>query len=1343
MPNEKPDELLPQEIRRIREKIGLSQVEAGELLGGGPRAFTKYESGTIKPTTATANILRLLDANPSAIITLSGGKVAPMESDGTRPFEVTGKHIAALSPRKFALLVRRLLDGEALSGDLPMDGIHVAANITAADGGEDARIEWQGDPERTKFLPNRISQFQLKAGPISPADAGADVLTSDGEVKSMVRDALEKGGCYIMACGRSYENKLVKARAESIRKVLAKAGLSVRPEQIQFRDADQIASWVNVLPPVAAWVLEQTQPGLVGPFKDWAHWAGRFDASPWIPEPRLPPFREKLRTLVAKPRGIARVVGLSGVGKSRLTHEALGPTDEEDAWGVRLSDLVLYSVESEAGPVAIKKVVQSLVDSGFRAIVVVDRCPLDSHHDLVGMVKRAGSRVSLITIDHEVPPSLQGDDELLMVNPASDAVVEGMIKQIAPDLPSEDHRRLLKFARGFPQMAALLGQAWLSDMPIAAATDDDLIDRILLGRKPTDAALLKDAGMVLGAFRLLGTTDELDDLAHVARYTRGRSVDDLRAAFADLQTRGVVQQHGRLASLQPKPLALALAERQWKQWGKAKWDNVLAGDLPERLRENVARQLALLNTGPVAPQVARHAMRLDGPFASLQALGRKGSGDVVNAMSEIDAEAVVTLLERILDPLSIEELKEVRGDLRRGLVHALENIAFVDTTFERGALLLLKLAVAENEQWGNNSVGQFKALFPVFGANTTAPAAPRLSLFDELLQKNDPQEMPIVVDALLDGSSTHSHARMMGPETHGSRPQLVPWRPKYWKDAWDYVIACVDRLVAIALHDDAIGARARNGLANGFRSYVSGGLLDQIEKWVAQIRAVHPYWPAALNVLGDVLQYDLSGLKEGEEARVRKLIADLSPQDAASRVRFLVTEMPWDYPIDEKLDFHERERRQAETVRNLAREMLAQPETLRAVLPDLSAGEQRMSVAFGKAIAELADEPLAWEEPIKRAYASVAEGSRNFGLITGYYSGLATWHLAVVDAYKHEAVHSKIYAHTLPFLCLLLGITAEDVRLVCESLKMGILPPGAMSHWEMGGVFAKLDAASAAPLFDQLLAMDGVGYSVALDVMGMFVHGNLNRLEELRPQLMLAVGNVGKRPKRRGSQMDAHNFERVVSWLLKKGRDDADARTAAGKLASYLAADPDGDARDLIKPLLPIMLQNFASIAWSPFGNAIVQDRAKAWHIEYALGDGFSFSDQKNPAILHVPEDILFAWAHANPDAGPAFLARVLPVLTTRAEGAERSFHPLMMRLLNEFGARDDVRCYLMQNMHSFGWSGSLTTYYALYEEPLRSLFEHPIGALRRWAKIAHTQMRKQVDSAKRDDDEQDAQWNT
>lgn len=1332
--------ILPRDIRRIRKKLGLTQAEAGELLGGGPRAFTKYENGTIRPTAATANILRLLDANPSTLITLTGAKVVPIESEGARPFEVTGKHIAALSPRKLALLVRRLLDTEALSGDLPMDGIHVAANITAADGGEDARIQWEGGPARTKFLPNRLSQFQIKAGSISPGEAGANVLTPSGDVKPMVRDALEKGGCYIMLCGRSYENKLIKTRVERIRQSLSKGGLAIGPEYVQFRDADQIASWVNVLPPVAAWVLEQTQPGIVGPFKDWIHWAGRFDGSPWVTDPRLPGFRNRLRSLVGKSRGVARVVGLSGVGKSRLVHEALGPDDEEGPVPL-LTDLVLHAVESEAGTVAVKSITQTLVDSGSRAIVVVDRCPLASHQDLAAMVRRTESRVSLVTIDHEVPSSTRRDDGLLLIEQASDAVVEKMILQIVPDIASEDHRRLLKFARGYPQMAILLGQAWLNEMPIAAATDDELVDRILLGRKPFDEPLLKDAGMIIGAFRLLGFYAGLDDLSHVAPLTRGRTIEDLRAAFYDLSARGVVQKHGRLISLQPRPLAMALAERQWRLWGHTRWDEVLTGMLPETLRQNAADQLKMLNTGPIAPQVARHVARRNGPLASLDAFNKKGAAGVIRALSEIDAEAVVGLLEHVLGPLSIQEIRSIGGDLRRDLVNALKNISFIESTFERGALLLLKLAVAENEKWADNSTRQFAALFPVFSSNTAAPAAARLRLFDELLHTNDAQQIPIVVDALIAASNIDSISRIVGPEIHGSRPTIEAWTPKYWNEAWEYVTACVDRLTTLALRDDVVGAQARDGVAQQFRTFINGNQLDPIERWIAKVSTVHPYWPAAIDALGNVLHFNLSDLKPGEEIRIRKLIAVLSPQDMVSRVRSIVTEMPWDYPVDEKLDFQEREKRQVEAVRTLANELLLQSDRLSSMIGSLCEGEQRMSVPFGQAIAELSEDPLFWERSIQDAYSMVADGKLNYGLIVGFYTGLSSRHPVAVDAFKREAVHSGIFAPMLPALCLRLGINAADVLMICEAVLKGTLLPESISCWTMGGVFSKLSTHSAAPLFDHLLALEGIGYSVALDIMGMFVFGQLHRLDDLRPQLMLAVDRIGNRPTRRGAPMDSHHFQEMMGWLLSKGRNDVDARTAAGKLATHLAADPDGNARDLIKPLLPRMLEHFGPIVWPPFGNAIVRDRVTAWRMESVFNDGFSTANNKQRMISRVPEDILFAWAHASPHAGPAFLARVLPILTARVKGEDCALHPLTKRLLDEFGDREDVRNGLVQNMHSFGWWGSLTAYYALYSEPLRSLLEHPIGAVRRWADVTHTHMRERVEAARNDDDEQNAQW--
>ncbi|MGD0663184.1 MAG: type II toxin-antitoxin system MqsA family antitoxin [Syntrophorhabdales bacterium] len=59
--------LEPEDIRRIRKKLGLSQATAGQMIGGGPRAFQKYESGDLLPSRAISSALRLLDHDPKAL----------------------------------------------------------------------------------------------------------------------------------------------------------------------------------------------------------------------------------------------------------------------------------------------------------------------------------------------------------------------------------------------------------------------------------------------------------------------------------------------------------------------------------------------------------------------------------------------------------------------------------------------------------------------------------------------------------------------------------------------------------------------------------------------------------------------------------------------------------------------------------------------------------------------------------------------------------------------------------------------------------------------------------------------------------------------------------------------------------------------------------------------------------------------------------------------------------------------------------------------------------------------------------------------------------------------------
>lgn len=62
--------LLPADIRTIRKKLRLTQVQAGTILGGGKKAFQKYESGEILPSRAISNLLKLLSIEPQLLKSL-------------------------------------------------------------------------------------------------------------------------------------------------------------------------------------------------------------------------------------------------------------------------------------------------------------------------------------------------------------------------------------------------------------------------------------------------------------------------------------------------------------------------------------------------------------------------------------------------------------------------------------------------------------------------------------------------------------------------------------------------------------------------------------------------------------------------------------------------------------------------------------------------------------------------------------------------------------------------------------------------------------------------------------------------------------------------------------------------------------------------------------------------------------------------------------------------------------------------------------------------------------------------------------------------------------------------
>ncbi len=57
-------------VKAVRKRLKLTQEEAGRIIGGGRRAFQKYESGATPPSDAAVGLLEILLRHPEEVETL-------------------------------------------------------------------------------------------------------------------------------------------------------------------------------------------------------------------------------------------------------------------------------------------------------------------------------------------------------------------------------------------------------------------------------------------------------------------------------------------------------------------------------------------------------------------------------------------------------------------------------------------------------------------------------------------------------------------------------------------------------------------------------------------------------------------------------------------------------------------------------------------------------------------------------------------------------------------------------------------------------------------------------------------------------------------------------------------------------------------------------------------------------------------------------------------------------------------------------------------------------------------------------------------------------------------------
>jgi HTH-type transcriptional regulator / antitoxin MqsA len=89
-------------VKTVRKSLKLSQEEAGRIIGGGRRAFQKYESGKTPPSVAAVGLIEMLRRHPEDVIVLRRLHDAPAPESGIGKVlrRRSGGHGKAKSPQK-------------------------------------------------------------------------------------------------------------------------------------------------------------------------------------------------------------------------------------------------------------------------------------------------------------------------------------------------------------------------------------------------------------------------------------------------------------------------------------------------------------------------------------------------------------------------------------------------------------------------------------------------------------------------------------------------------------------------------------------------------------------------------------------------------------------------------------------------------------------------------------------------------------------------------------------------------------------------------------------------------------------------------------------------------------------------------------------------------------------------------------------------------------------------------------------------------------------------------------------------------------------------------------------
>lgn len=1264
------------------------------------------------------------------------------------PLQATNDDVKALKDGSLVALLWQLVNLELSANRIERYDSQVPLSIYIKDGGIDGLAKWTNGPDRTTMLPGRNVGFQAKATDMSEAACSSEVRNKDGTLKPQVRKLIEGEGAYVLFLGRDCVGQSKDPRIRAIKEAIASAsevagGTKLEAGEVYIYDATDIAGWVNTFPAAVAAVFDCLgKPGAGA--HTWQELSGypSFEVPFADVDTDRAEIAESLRAAATEERTVTRLTGASGLGKSRLVFEAFRPPDvpANNPAQARLSSRSCFL--NAARTQDIESVVRAWRRSNSIGTVVVDDCPLELHERLAEEVRRADCRLSLITIGNDLDPSAYAGTptRLLRIEPATTDQIQALLDVAFKDL-TPDHRRFIanELAQGYPLMAIRVAEARTDSAPLSARLTAPTLAR-LLGRQ---VEVGSRAAKVIAACALFENVGIEGDAATEREFVRSVfcpdvSADDFYAELVEFEKSGAVTRYGRVVQVRPRPLAIRLAADWWEKCSPERSVEIIGLNFPPTLADAFCERIRMLDFVPALSSVTETLCGKAGPFGQAKVLSSELGSQLFRAIAEVNPVHATAALEYAFDGWASAHLQNLGGTPRRNLVWALEKLAFREATFLQAAQFLTRLAAAENEKWSNNATGVLARLFMVLQSGTQASLGLRLPLLHQMARSADSDVRRVAVVALDSALTTGSFTGTSGPEYQGSSGPLPQYRPRIWREVFDYWRNCLEELARLASDPEEIGGRAAATIASHIRGLVQHGRLDDVE-WVVGVvmdvlRSRGSVWAQAVDAIKDVLKYDVDRAPAGTEARVRSWLKVLAPVDIPQRLRLLVTEAPYDHVESSDGSWIDVSARDAET---LGQELGHDWGAATAYLDPLLQDQHRQAYAFGQGLARGSRLAPALYATVVARLAEIPFEHRNSALLSGWLSVVSEDDPGSCDALFVALAKQPSLQRSLPSIARGLRLNDSRIAVLRDLVQVGQIDLQQLYGLSTGQAMVGVSIEQVSVLNRTLLQKGVVGAWIALDILFMYSYGRPDAVESLREEFSAIISTEGMLSSDR-AQHDSHEFEVVARRLIPQSAE------LARLLAKELCISVTSGARKsdhLSQKLFQTLFDAQAEDSWPIVRRALVEaDRTARWRLAAAMGAWGGLGNESQ-AIDKLDPRFLRQWCNDDPDVAPTLVAQVVRVIENK-ESDNWHLSPTAMMLIDEYADVDGVLSALSASLHTFSWSGSLVPFYDRLIGVAVPLLSHDRDVVRTWAKqLIDGASASRAQEALRDEEQQAGRW--